>query len=337
MGSLRDAVDNQCTAWYQRSMRKNVGIIAALAGLLWVWGAVASAQISGRRAPVFDVASIRPTDPTRGQIALQMGHGSFVGSDTVLGLVIKAYDLNPETVNGGPEWARSDWYDIAAKNQGGGGEGEIRLMLRALLADRFQLRSHFESATRSGYILTLNRKRTLSAKASKAGTEPDGDGSIVRFSNGFTARGATMRSVCEFLSFGVLRQRNDRVGRQKRMKVPDFPLVSGSHQKFHRGHLRYHPWVRERIDVIDYLRPVPRDIDKHIAVEQVGHPITRSGERGRVSLAGRPGAGPRTRRCPPSRPGPSTSRRTRIPAPTEVAGPHAANRRERTLQRPCPP
>jgi uncharacterized protein (TIGR03435 family) len=190
----------------QDAVIRNVEVIAALAGLLWVWGAVASAQSSGRPAPVFDVASIRPTDPRRGQIALQMGHGSFVGSDTVLGLVLKAYDLNPETVNGGPEWARSDWYDIAAKNQGGGGEGEIRLMLRALLADRFQLRSHFESATRSGYILTLDRKHTLSAKASKAGTESDGDGSIVRFSNGFTARGATMRSVCEFLSVGVLRQ-----------------------------------------------------------------------------------------------------------------------------------
>jgi uncharacterized protein (TIGR03435 family) len=187
-------------------LRQNVEVIAAFAGLLWVWGAVASAQSSGRPAPVFDVASIRPTDPRRGQIALQMGHGSFVGSDTVLGLILKAYDLNPETVNGGPEWARSDWYDIAAKNQGGGGEAEIRLMLRALLVDRFQLRSHFESATRSGYILTLDRKRTLSAKASKVGTEPDGDGSIVRVSNGFTARGATMRSVCEFLSFGVLRQ-----------------------------------------------------------------------------------------------------------------------------------
>src|ERR1035441_1396404 len=119
-------------------LRQNVEVIAAFVGLLWVWGAVASAQSSGRPATVFDVASIRPTDPRRGQLALQMGHGSFVGSDTVLGLVLKAYDLNPETLNGGPEWARSDWYDIAAKNQGGGGEAEIRLMLRALLADRFQ-------------------------------------------------------------------------------------------------------------------------------------------------------------------------------------------------------
>jgi uncharacterized protein (TIGR03435 family) len=134
-----------------------------------------------------------------------MGHGSFFGSDTVLGLVIKAYDLTPETVSGGPEWTRSDWYDVAAKNQSGGGEAEIKLMLRALLADRFQLKTHFESVTRSGYTLTVGR-RILLPKASKAGTEPDGDGSIVRFRNGFTARGATMHSVCEFLSFGVLRQ-----------------------------------------------------------------------------------------------------------------------------------
>ena len=58
---------------------------------------------------------------------------------------------------GGPAWFASDRFDVAAKAEGDPPVSEIRMMLRALLEDRFQLRTHTETRDQPVYALVVAR------------------------------------------------------------------------------------------------------------------------------------------------------------------------------------
>jgi uncharacterized protein (TIGR03435 family) len=54
-------------------------------------------------------------------------------------LIMFAYDVKDFQVSGGPGWADSEAYDIVAKAEGNATRAQLRLMLQALLKDRFKL------------------------------------------------------------------------------------------------------------------------------------------------------------------------------------------------------
>jgi uncharacterized protein (TIGR03435 family) len=60
-------------------------------------------------------------------------------------------------VDGMPDWARSARYDIVAKAGGPISEVQRQLMLREVLATRFQLRTHVESREQTVFVMTAMR------------------------------------------------------------------------------------------------------------------------------------------------------------------------------------
>jgi uncharacterized protein (TIGR03435 family) len=72
-------------------------------------------------------------------------------------LMEAAYHVQPFQIVGGPEWIRSDQYEIDARATGNPGHAQLMLMLRSLLEDRFQLRIHRESREMPVYALTPAR------------------------------------------------------------------------------------------------------------------------------------------------------------------------------------
>jgi uncharacterized protein (TIGR03435 family) len=110
----------------------------------------------------FAVASIRPTPADRASIKTNINPNSFSLSASLGYFIQYAYQLTQTDVVGGPEWVRSDGYEILAKAQGPQSPEEIRLMLQSLLAERFQLRLHMEQRTVRGYALTRDGKLRLS-------------------------------------------------------------------------------------------------------------------------------------------------------------------------------
>ncbi len=56
-------------------------------------------------------------------------------------------------IQGGPQWFAADRYDITAKAEGNASDAQMRLMVQALLADRFKLALHRE--TREGTVFDL--------------------------------------------------------------------------------------------------------------------------------------------------------------------------------------
>lgn len=117
--------------------------------------------------PVFEVASIKPSDPKGFSAPLDVGPKSFGAMGMSLDVLIQwAYDVRDFQVTGGPDWLRSARYDVQAKAGDSTSESQIRLMLQALLADRCQLQLHREMKEFSGYALTI-AKNGLKLQAAK--------------------------------------------------------------------------------------------------------------------------------------------------------------------------
>jgi uncharacterized protein (TIGR03435 family) len=110
----------------------------------------------------FEVASVKRSHdgPPPGDIPknLDTSPGHFTMRNVPLRhAILWAYDLKDYQVSG-PEWIRVDErYDIVAKAAGPVPESQVRLMLQALLTERFQMKVHREAKEFSVYVLTTGK------------------------------------------------------------------------------------------------------------------------------------------------------------------------------------
>jgi len=109
-------------------------------------------------AQTFDVASIRESVPdSRGSRDITPGPASLtVRNMSVLGCIAWAYRVQGSQISG-PPWLDEEKFDIAAKAPGRADENSLRLMLRALLADRFALKLRIEKKEMAVYSLTVGK------------------------------------------------------------------------------------------------------------------------------------------------------------------------------------
>jgi uncharacterized protein (TIGR03435 family) len=146
----------------------------------------------------FEVASIREADPAlvgiRGSIEANPG-SLVIRNTTLLDAIRWAYDEDGARVGvvGGPAWKDSARYNIVAKPPAAASNNQLRIMLRALLADRFKLVVHAERKEQPAYFLTVDPKghKLRPAKTSSLSVQPDATG--VAFQN------ATMNDLQLFL------------------------------------------------------------------------------------------------------------------------------------------
>lgn len=112
------------------------------------------------KKPVFEVASIKPAAPdARGMYVRTTPGGRLsVNNMTLKEMIVFAWRIQPYQVSGGPSWLDSIHYDISAKPESSPKQGELQLMLQALLEDRFQLTIHRETKELPIYALVLARK-----------------------------------------------------------------------------------------------------------------------------------------------------------------------------------
>src|SRR2546425_2550913 len=87
-------------------------------------------------------------------------------------LIMLAWELNgDELLAGAPKWVDSAHFDIVAKapTAGPGGQGDfesLRLMLRALLVDRFKITTHMEDRPGTAYTLMAVKPKLQKADPS---------------------------------------------------------------------------------------------------------------------------------------------------------------------------
>jgi bla regulator protein BlaR1 len=144
---------------------------ALLVALLNTAQSSAQPQTPSAPPPAFDVASVKPDKSGRmgTRIMFQPG-GRFTADNITLKFLIRvAYEVQDFQISGGPAWIGSDRYDVEARAEGAP-QGDLRtmseeqrkadlarrrLMIQALLADRFKLTLHKESKEAPIYALVL--------------------------------------------------------------------------------------------------------------------------------------------------------------------------------------
>jgi uncharacterized protein (TIGR03435 family) len=143
-----------------RSTRGKVLLMAI--GLQVVIASLPQAQSPARESARFDAASIKPSslDAIVGN-GFRISPGRLLAvNNTVHGLVLFAYGLEPGdegAISGGPQWTKSDRFEVEGKAEGAAALPELRAMLRTLLSERFKLRLHEEMRERDIYALTFAR------------------------------------------------------------------------------------------------------------------------------------------------------------------------------------
>src|SRR5271156_1677099 len=88
---------------------------------------------------------------------------------TMLDLVKTAYGVDADTVVGGPAWLEYDRFDVVAKAPPATSPETIKLMLQALLADRFKLVIHKDTRPIQGFVLSVGKGKPKLKEADGSG------------------------------------------------------------------------------------------------------------------------------------------------------------------------
>ncbi len=102
-----------------------------------------------------------------------------MNNNPITNLIGNAYGIHGDNLIGGPEWIRSDRYDVEATAAGSPNEKQMMQMLQVLLAERFNLKVHTEQREQPVYNLVVAkgglklRKRTDQNCARRDDTRPD--------------------------------------------------------------------------------------------------------------------------------------------------------------------
>jgi uncharacterized protein (TIGR03435 family) len=125
--------------------------------MAWLIACLGATAIVHTQSPAFEVASIKPnrSQDVLYSSAFQPG-GRFIATNIpVRELIRLAYTLQSHQLEGGPDWIGSERFDVIA--QGTGDQARLRMSLRTLLQERFQLAAHQEHRLLAIYALRLAR------------------------------------------------------------------------------------------------------------------------------------------------------------------------------------
>jgi uncharacterized protein (TIGR03435 family) len=155
--------------------------------------------------PSLEVATIKPSQPDRqGRAFLWRGNRFTTFNTTLMSLIGFAYDVQDKQVIGGPDWASSDKFDIEGKpdTPGTPTTDQLRVMVKKLLADRFQLKFHNDKRELPAYVLTAGK---AGPKMTKDDTNPNGlPGLFFRQLGDLNVRNATMADFVHLMQSAVL-------------------------------------------------------------------------------------------------------------------------------------
>ncbi len=133
----------------------------------------AFAQGSGTANVHFEVASVRPSPvpPTHFAFTIDQ-HGVDFGNISMETIVETAYGLESWQIRGLP-WFQDARFDIRAQAPSGATREQVPMMLRALLAERFGLKSHIESKESVVYALVAGKEGPKMKVAAENPEKPD--------------------------------------------------------------------------------------------------------------------------------------------------------------------
>jgi uncharacterized protein (TIGR03435 family) len=136
---------------------KRAFLLASFTSVFALAGVVSAQQPQApqsEKAAAFEVASIKLSDPNKSgvlgmiPVVLPQGPGRLSATNVPLRLLIRmAYQVQDFQIVGGPSWQLSQKFDIVAKAEASNAADTSQLMpmMKALLEDRFKLKTHTET------------------------------------------------------------------------------------------------------------------------------------------------------------------------------------------------
>jgi uncharacterized protein (TIGR03435 family) len=155
--------------------------------------------------PTFEVATIKPSDPSRpGRLfRIQVRHFSTI--NTTLGALMSwAYNIHPQQIAGAPAWLDSQKFDLDGKPDGEGQPSmdQWKTMVQKLMAERFQLKFHHEQKELSVYALVVAKN---GPKINKSEGDPNAPPSLLFRGLGvLPVRNASMEEFTQVMQMAVL-------------------------------------------------------------------------------------------------------------------------------------
>ena len=155
-------------------------MMRAFAGAIFlvVFSTVVFAQSIQTPSATFEIADVHKsphrTFPFMSGGTLQ-GDRYIIRQATMVDLMVAAYGVEADNVLGGPAWLETDRFDVIAKAPPTTSTETIKLMLQALLADRFKLTVHTDSKPVQAFVLTVGKgkpKLKDSESSENTGCEP---------------------------------------------------------------------------------------------------------------------------------------------------------------------
>jgi uncharacterized protein (TIGR03435 family) len=123
--------------------------------------------------PTFDVADVhasaRSTNPFVSGGVLRGGRYELRKA-TMVDLIRNAYGVDADKVIGGPSWLETDRFDVIATAPPSTSPETVKLMLQALLADRFKLAVHMDNKTLPTFALKLGTGKPKLKEAAGSGS-----------------------------------------------------------------------------------------------------------------------------------------------------------------------
>lgn len=125
--------------------------------------------------PTFQIADVHVSPRVSERRWLNMQGGVFragryeIHNATMLDLIKTAYGVDPDTVVGGPAWLEFDHFDVIAKGPPATSPQTIKLMLQALLSDRFKLVVHKDTRPIQGFVLSAGKGNPKLKEAGSSG------------------------------------------------------------------------------------------------------------------------------------------------------------------------
>ena len=139
---------------------------------------------STEKLPAFDIADVHASAPSALGMAVGVSGGIPRGgryelrNATMVDLITRAYSVTDDKVAGGPNWLAADRFDIIAKIPADTNAETARLMLQALLADRFSLKVHNDNKPIPTFVLTRSKgaPKLKKSDGSQNGCQPQPQG-----------------------------------------------------------------------------------------------------------------------------------------------------------------
>ena len=159
--------------------------------------------------PRFEAAAIRRNTAGAGgpELITEEGGMLSVRNFSVRTLVRLGWHLREVEVLGGPAWMDSEGYDVQAKGNPSATDAQLRLMVQALLAERFQLVIHREMRELPVYAMIVG-KNGPKIHESDANSRPD----VKTTASRITAQKVRLSILAQLLSPMLDRPVLDRTG-----------------------------------------------------------------------------------------------------------------------------